>query len=91
MHRRPVQVRVADPISLAAPLTHFLRAVVTEGPQGFSARLTGPQGSGLMSSMARANALLIVPADRRQVASGELVDALLLRDDLQHAERPPAA
>ena len=91
VHRRPVQVRVAEPISLAAPLTHFLRAVVTAGPQGFSARLTGPQGSGLMSSMARANALLIVPPDRREVASGELVEALLLRDDLDHVDRPPAA
>lgn len=91
VHRRPVEVRVAEPISLSAPLTHFLRAVVTAGPQGFSARLTGPQGSGLMSSMARANALLIVPSDRQQVASGEVVDALLLGDDMGHAERPPTA
>lgn len=91
VHRRPVEVRVVEPISLAAPLTHFLRAVVTAGSQGFSARLTGPQGSGLMSSMARANALLIVPAHRHEVAAGELLEALLLRDDLEYADRPPAA
>lgn len=90
VHRRAVEVRVDEPITLAAPLTHFLRAVVTAGPQGYTARVTGPQGSGLMSSMARANALLIVPPDRQQVDAGEVVDALLLRDDLGHAERPPA-
>lgn len=91
VHRRPVEVRVAEPISLTAPLTHFLRAVVTTGPEGLSARLTGPQGSGLMSSMARANALLIIPPNRQEVSSGERVAALLLNDDLGHADRPPAA
>jgi len=45
------------------------------------ARLTGPQGSGLLTSMARANALLVVPADRTVVAAGETVHALLLSED----------
>ena len=90
VHRRPVAVRLDEPVTLAAPLTHFLRAVVTPGRQGYTARLTGPQGSGLMSSMARANALLIVPPSRQHVAVGEVVDALLLREDLAHTERPPA-
>lgn len=89
-HRRPVPVRVEQPISINAPLTHFLRAIVTGEPGGYVARLTGAQGSGLMSSMARANALLIVPPERQQLASGEVVEALLLRDDLAHAGKPPA-
>ena len=43
-----------------------------------TASLTGPQGSGLLTSMARANALLVVPSERMTVERGELFRALLL-------------
>src|SRR2546426_12601087 len=64
---RPVRVCGGEPITLGPKLRHFLRAVVKpEGSGGgaLTARLTGPQGSGILTSMARANALLIVPEDR---------------------------
>jgi molybdopterin biosynthesis enzyme len=38
--------------------------------------------------MAQANALLIVPEDRPEVAAGEMLDALLL-DDPHHVAEPP--
>jgi molybdopterin molybdotransferase len=90
--RRPVSVRMQETVTIAAPLVHFLRADVRPSPDGGAliGRLTGPQGSGLLSSMARANALLVIPADRARVEAGELVDALLLRDDVQHVATPPA-
>jgi molybdopterin molybdotransferase len=78
--RPAIDVRVNDEISLAAPLTHFLRAIVEWGPAGATASLTGPQGSGLLTSMARANALLVVPPDRPNVARGETLRALVLGD-----------
>src|SRR2546422_1253238 len=73
--RRTVPVCVGEPIKLGPKLRHFLRAVVApEGSGGvggnLTARLTGPQGSGILTSMARANALLIVPEDRLSVAAG---------------------
>jgi molybdopterin molybdotransferase len=89
LFRRAVRVRVQETVTIAAPLTHFLRADVRPTEGGLVAKLTGPQGSGLLSSMARANALLIIPAERPRVEAGELVDALLLRDDMQHAATPP--
>ncbi len=82
--RRTVRVVVREPITLGPNLRHYLRAVVAEG----EARLTGPQGSGILTSMARANALLIVPADMPAVAAGTELDALLL-DDPQHVAEPP--
>jgi molybdopterin molybdotransferase len=85
--RRPVDVRVMDDIRLAAPLTHFLRAVVEWDDDGPRARLTGPQGSGLLTSMARANALLVIPAERATVAAGESVHALLLNDEAASLDR----
>ena len=88
--RRTVPVRVGEPIRLGPKLRHFLRAVVNpEGPVGaLTARLTGPQGSGILTSMARANALLIVPEDRPAVAAGETLPALLLDDPHHVAEAP---
>ena len=82
--RRTVRVVVRDPITLGPRLRHYLRAIV----DGSDARLTGPQGSGILTSMARANALLIVPADMPTVAVGTELDAILL-DDPQHVAEPP--
>jgi len=82
--RRTVRVVVQEPVTLGPKLRHYLRAVVTGG----EARLTGPQGSGILTSMARANALLIVPADLPVVAVGTELDAILL-DDPQHVAEPP--
>ncbi len=76
--QRTVTVRSRDEITLAAPLTHFMRAVLEWGDDGPWARLTGPQGSGLLTSMARADALLVVPADRPLVRRGDAVQAILL-------------
>lgn len=79
--RRTFDVRTREDISLAAPLTHFFRAIVEWGGDGAVARLTGPQGSGLLTSMARANALLVVPPERQVVRAGETLRAILLGED----------
>jgi molybdopterin molybdotransferase len=76
--RPALDVRVRDDIVLGAPLTHFFRATVEWTADGAWASLTGPQGSGLLTSMARANALVVVPPDRPTVRTGEGVRALLL-------------
>ena len=88
--RRTLPVRVGESITLGPKLRHFLRAVIKpEGPDGhLTARLTGPQGSGILTSMARANALLIVPEDRPAVPAGETLAALLLDDPHHVAEAP---
>jgi len=82
--RRTVPVVVGEPITLGPRLRHYLRAVVEDG----QARLTGPQGSGILTSMARANALLIVPADMPTVPVGVELQALIL-DDPRHVAEPP--
>ena len=43
-----------------------------------AARLTGAQGSGILTSMARANALLVVPEDRPRSEAGETLHAIPL-------------
>jgi len=86
--RRAVDVEVAEPLHYPAPLTHFLRAVVVQEEDRLRARLTGPQGSGILTSMVRANALLIMPAPRESVEAGERLSAIML-DETLHVEAPP--
>ena len=86
--RRAVPVRLAEPVTLRPRLQHFLRAVVTEGAEGAEVRLTGPQGSGILTSMVKANALLIIPEGQFETPAGARALAILL-DDPRHQADPP--
>ncbi|HEX6106889.1 MAG TPA: gephyrin-like molybdotransferase Glp [Gemmatimonadales bacterium] len=84
--RRSVPVRLAEPISLKPRLQHFLRAVVRERADGPEARLTGPQGSGILTSMVAANALLVIPEGQFETPAGALVQAIRLDDPAHRAD-----
>ena len=86
LFRRPISVRLEEPVTTTGELTHFLRAIITHTPTGFTARLTGPQGSGILSSMARANALLIVPSNCQRVLIGQQLNAFALAADADFAD-----
>ncbi len=91
--RRATLVRVAEPIRLGPKLQHFLRVVVSDPPGANGsalpeARLAGPQGSGILTSMIRANALLIVPEGQHETPEGAHLSALVL-DDPHHVAEPP--
>ncbi len=84
--RRAVAVRVAEPVNLVPRLQHFLRAVVTPGNNIPDVKLTGPQGSGILTSMLQANALLIIPEGQFQTPAGSEARAILLDDPVHQAE-----
>ena len=44
----------------------------------YHAKLTGPQGSGVLSSMVKANGLAVIPADIDKLKSGDEVLIKLL-------------
>ena len=86
LFRRPVPVVLEEPVTIGARLTHFLRATVRPGEDGqLLASLTGPQGSGILTSMARADALLIIPEERARIEAGDTVNAFLLTEETQLA------
>jgi molybdopterin molybdotransferase len=90
LFRRTLTVTVEEEIRIAAKLTHFLRAIVTRGQDGnLSARLTGPQSSAALTSMAKGNALLIVPETSPKVAKGAKLDALMLDQSLEETSAFP--
>jgi molybdopterin molybdotransferase len=84
LFRRPVKVTLEEEVKIAAKLTHFLRACVSRHEDGtLTARLTGHQSSGALTSMAKANALLIVPGTQQKVAKGAQLHALMLDHSLE--------
>jgi len=86
LFRRTVTVTVEEEVKIGARLMHFLRAVVTQNADGaLTARLTGIQSSGALTSMAKANALLIVPETSPKVAKGSQLKALMLDQSLDEA------
>ena len=54
------------------------RAVVKERDGRYFARLTGPQGSGILTSMSLANGLVIIPEDKARVEAGDVVQVMML-------------
>jgi len=84
LFRRTVTVTLEEEVKIGAKLTHFLRAVVTRKEDGtLVARLTGHQSSAALTSMARANALLIVPETSPTVAKGSELKAMMLDQSLE--------
>ncbi len=56
----------------------FLRASVEWRQGQYHVRLTGPQGSGILTSMVKARALMILPEDLAQVRAGDRVPIEML-------------
>jgi molybdopterin molybdotransferase len=62
----------------------YARCIVTRGEDGrYYADLTGPQGSGILTSMSAANALTIIPEDLPAARPGDEIDVMML--DWEHA------
>jgi molybdopterin molybdotransferase len=56
----------------------FTRVWVTQRDEGYYATLTGPQGSGILTSMSSANGLAIIPETVKEVFPGTVVDVIML-------------
>ena len=85
-HRHPeaprVLARARKAISSSAGLTHFYRVrlsrIAGDLPE---VELTGPQGSGILTSMSAADGLLIVPEGVTEVEAGEIIEVIPLPGD----------
>jgi molybdopterin molybdotransferase len=56
----------------------FTRVWVTREGEEFHARLTGPQGSGILTSMSSANGLAIIPENVKETFPGTVVEVIML-------------
>ena len=77
--QRPrVVCRAAEVIRAPAALCYFLRVALEGDGPDMTARLTGPQGSGLVSGLARAGGLAVIPEHLAEVAVGGGVLVMLI-------------
>jgi molybdopterin molybdotransferase len=78
--RRPIVKAIAEERieNIGDPRVYYARCVVTDRNGSYYARLTGTQGSGVLTSMAMANGLTIIPADVDVVEPGQEIDVLML-------------
>ncbi len=81
-----ITARVEEEIETGAPLTHFLRGIVERVKDGYSAKLSGSQSSGVMTALARANALLVIPEDVRRIEAGGFVQAIPISEGSSMSE-----
>ena len=56
----------------------FARVIVTKRGGQYHASVTGPQGSGILTSMAKANGLAVIPENSEGVKAGDLVEVQML-------------
>ncbi|MDQ6737856.1 MAG: molybdopterin molybdotransferase MoeA, partial [Gemmatimonadota bacterium] len=85
-----VPVTLDEDITVSGDLTHYLRVIVEARGDAFHARLTGSQSSAVLTSMMRANALLIVPEGRPNHKAGDTLRAVPLGDSLSRTGIFPA-
>jgi len=56
----------------------FARVIVEKRRGQYFARLTGPQGSGILTSMTLANGLMVIPENKTEVVAGDIVQVMML-------------
>ncbi|OFA07795.1 molybdopterin molybdotransferase MoeA [Duganella phyllosphaerae] len=76
-HPPLLRARAAAAMRKRPGRTEYQRGIVAPGPDGApQVRLTGAQGSGILSSMTTANCIVVLAHDQGNVAAGDLVDIL---------------
>ncbi len=73
-----IEAVIEEPIINGDRRRIFARAIVEKRGGQYFARLTGPQGSGILTSMTSANGLVIVPEDKPGVEKGDIVQVMML-------------
>lgn len=73
-----MQARAAQAIRKRAGRTEYQRGIVSLAEDGApQVRLTGAQGSGILSSMTEANCIVVLRHDQGNVDAGDMVDVML--------------
>jgi molybdopterin molybdotransferase len=76
--RPVVQAEFQEKFSKRTDRRHFLRGILTREDGLFKVRTTGDQGSGILTSMVKANCLIDVPVEVERLNPGDQVTVQLL-------------
>jgi Molybdopterin biosynthesis enzyme len=87
--RPVVQAIFQEAFSKRTDRRHFLRGVLTREDGVFMVRTTGAQGSGILTSMVKANCLIDIPVEVERVSPGDLVSVQLLTGEVWASSSDP--
>ena len=73
-----IEAVLEEPITNTDGRRVYTRVIVEKRGDQYFARLTGPQGSGILTSMSLANGLVVVPEDKAEVKAGEVAQVIML-------------
>ena len=83
MFRSTLTAVMDEPVETRTGLTYFLRCRLRREADGYHACTTGAQGSGILMSMAEANALIIIPETVGNVHAGDRVEVQVLDPEFE--------
>jgi molybdopterin molybdotransferase len=76
--RPSVQAVLQERVENTAGRRNYIRVTVDKTPEGYLARTTGEQGSGVLMSLVKANGLLILPESGPALEPGSRVRVYML-------------
>lgn len=79
--RATVKAVMEDPVKNSDGRRIFARVVVNRREGEYIAHLTGPQGSGILTSMSGADGLAVIPEATTDVKPGDIVEVMMLDQD----------
>jgi molybdopterin molybdotransferase len=86
--RRRLRARLEEAVSTRPEKAYYLRVRLTEDSDGWRATPTGLQGSAILSGLAQADGLAIVPQGTANLPAGATIDVLPLGERAILAEAP---
>jgi molybdopterin molybdotransferase len=86
IYRTVATATITEDIKKTDDRKHFMRVTVRRAQGQYLASTTGAQGSGILSSMTKANGLAIIAEERMAVKAGEEVPVMMLDDSLDMSE-----
>jgi len=73
-----VKATLAEGLKKKPGKTQFFRVTIEPGEEGYVARTSGDQNTGILRSLVLSDGIAVLPAERTAFAAGEKVDVLLL-------------
>lgn len=82
LYRPTVKARLKNDVKDKTGRVHFMRVKLEYTGDGIVADPTGPQGSGILMSMVKADGLMIMPAKAARLEKGSIVTVQLYKSDV---------
>ena len=79
--RPVVQAEFQEKFSKRPDRRHFLRGILEQKNGKLTVRTTGPQGSGILTSMVKANGLIDIPEEVEKIHPGDTVQVQVLSEN----------